>query len=103
MTDGNVNRIHYAHEDQVGKILQDKKNQNTEAAQAFVAAFKEAEKVASQVAAADKKHKDELARKKEIKTKKQDFEWDDEIDFILSEIDKKLEELKKLGEDQENK
>jgi len=78
-----------------------KSTKNSETAKAFMASLKEAQKLATQVSASEKKHRGELRKKNERKTKKDDFEWDDEIEYILDEIDKRMEELKKITGEQE--
>jgi hypothetical protein len=65
---------------------------NTENMAAFVAAYKQAEKTL-QVPDAEKKQKDKWQKKRGRNLNKEDYTEKDEIDEMLEEIDKRINQL----------
>ena len=66
--------------------------QHQEHAAAFIAAYKEAEKIL-EVTESEKKEKQEEQKKRGRNLDKKDYEEKDEIDEVLEEIDKRLNRL----------
>ncbi len=74
---------------------------NIEKAAAFVEAYKQAEKVI-QVPDPDKKEKEKDQKDRKRKNRR-DYEKKDEVDEILEEIDKRLNRLLELAEEENKK
>jgi len=67
---------------------------------AFVAAFKQAEKTL-QVPDAEKKEKEKGQKKRAHNLSKKDYEAPDEIDELLGEIDKRINQLLEMAKGDE--
>lgn len=99
------NIINRSHNARVGKALVSNAQHNEHAA-AFMAAYKQAEKIL-QVPESEKKEKQDQQKKRGRNLEKKDYENKDEIDEILEEIDKRLNRLldlvKKEGKNEHHK
>ncbi len=98
--EGNLGTVNSAQNKEAAKRVLQKLDgvKAAENSKVFAASLKEATKMAQQIMSSEKKQRDELRKRKDRKNQKEDFEWDDEIDQILAEIDKRMEELKAIGE-----
>jgi len=67
---------------------------------AFVEAYKQAEKILN-VPDAEKKEKDKWQKKRGRVLNKKDYEQNDEVDELLAEIDKRLNQLLDMAKREE--
>ena len=97
----NIENINNSQNAKLGQKIESQ-TKNTELQAAFIGAYKQAEQMLS-VPETEKKEKEKRQKKRGRQLSREDYENKDDLDVVLEEIDKRINQLLKLAEEEQKR